>query len=96
MDTPDYSDDYTGPRLSQKYQQYESDNSHAYTDDTLTVTMYLAALVVAIGMYYVLRHYKINLVMTTTNGTKTFDETRAVVISVMAGILVLLAFRLFR
>ena len=56
---------------------------------------YAVAVGVAALAYFLLQQYKPDFVLSTKNGVKQFDMTRAVIASVVAGLLTLLAFHLF-
>ena len=63
--------------------------------DNRQMIMYAVAVGVAVLAYFLLQNYKPDFVMSTSNGQKEFDQTRAIIASVIAGLLVILGYHLF-
>ena len=63
--------------------------------DNTHLMVYALAAVVAGVCYYLLQQYQPELVTRVENGMRVFDQTRAIVASVVAGLLVVLAHYLF-
>jgi uncharacterized membrane protein YdjX (TVP38/TMEM64 family) len=56
--------------------------------------VYAAAVVVAVLAFYLMKRHTPDLVMSTVDGKKEFDRTRAIVASVVVGLLVVLGHHL--
>ena len=54
--------------------------------------MYAVAVAVAVAAYFLLQNYKPDFVMSTENDQKKFDQTRAIIASVVAGLVVILGY----
>lgn len=66
-----------------------------YTDNT-HLMVYAGAVAVAVGVYYVLMNkYTPSLVTTTTNGVETVDRNRVLAASLLAGLLVVVGYKLY-
>lgn len=65
--------------------------------DTQT-TMYIVAIIVAIAAYFILKQMQPEFVMSTSgdNGAKKFDETRAIIASIVAGLIVILIYNMMQ
>jgi hypothetical protein len=64
------------------------------TFDNNQMLVYFFALAVAVVVYFLLQKFQPNFVTSTVNGVKSFDSTRAVISSIIAGLLVILLFHL--
>lgn len=69
----------------------EAEGSSSGLDNT-QLMMYGIAIAVAVLSYFLLQQYQPAFVMVAQNGQKTFDMTRAIIISVVAGLLVILCY----
>lgn len=74
----------------------EAEGEYSENVDNQQLMMYAVAVGVAIVAYLLMQHYKPNFVMATVNGQKQFDQTRAVIASVVVGLLVILGYHLFK
>ena len=54
------------------------------------VVVYALAGVVAVAVYFLLQYYSPAVVTVTVNGEKKFDQVRAIIIAVIAGLAVVL------
>jgi hypothetical protein len=70
-------------------------SSYSGDVDNQQMIMYAVAVGVAVLIYFLLQNYKPDLVMSTSNGKKQFDQTRAIISAVVAGLLVILGYHLF-
>ncbi len=61
-------------------------------------TMYIVAIIVAIATYFLLKNVQPEFVMSTSgdNGIKKFDETRAIIASIVAGLIVILIYNMMQ
>jgi len=64
--------------------------------DNQQMMMYAVAVAVAALAYFVMQKYKPEFVMSTVDGVKQFDQMRAAIASVIAGLLVILGHHLLR
>ena len=62
--------------------------------DNHHLLMYAVAAVVAVAVYFLLKCYKPQFVLSKKNGDHKVDELRAVISSVVAGLLVVLVYHL--
>ena len=58
--------------------------------DNKQMIVYAVAIGVAVLTYYLLHQYKPSIVMSTKDNVKQLDQTRVIIASVVAGLLVLL------
>lgn len=65
------------------------------SSDDKEMTMYLVALASAVVAYFLFQYYQPEFVLTVQNGVRVFDKTRALIASVVVGLLVLLGYNLF-
>ena len=64
--------------------------------DNNQMMMYAVAVAVAVAVYFLLQNYQPEFVMSTVNGQKQFDMTRAVIASVVAGLVVILGYHMYQ
>lgn len=77
----------TGMSSKGSYRSYGSDNTQMY--------VYLGALAAAVASYFLLQNYQPNFVMTTDgNGMKMFDQTRAMILSAVVGLVVVVGYHM--
>ena len=76
-------------------QESEGESVFSEKIDNKQMIMYVVAVAVATAVYFLLQNYKPDIVMSTSNGQKNFDQTKAIIASVIAGLLVILCYHLF-
>jgi len=76
-------------------QEAEGESSYSEKIDNRQMIMYAVAVGAAVLAYFLLQNYKPNFVMSTTNGQKQFDQTRAIIAAVVVGLLMILGYHLF-
>ena len=79
-------------------QEAAGETGSEYGGNNNQMIMYLVAIAVAIGGYFLLKNYQPEFVMSVSgdNGTKQFDETRAMIASAIAGLVVILVYNLMQ
>ncbi|KKL59416.1 hypothetical protein LCGC14_2215570 [marine sediment metagenome] len=73
-------------------QESEGETSEFGKLDNQQLIMYAVAVAIAVGAYFLLQNYKPDFVMSTENGQKKFDQTRAIIASVVVGLVVILCY----
>ena len=67
-----------------------------YKIDNNQMMMYGIAIAVAVAVYFLLQNYQPGFVMSTVNGQKQFDMTRAAITAVVAGLVVILGYKMYQ
>lgn len=73
-------------------QESEGQSLESEKIDNQQMMMYAVAVGVAALAYFLMHHYQPDFVLSTKDGQKQFDQTRAVIASVVVGLLVILAY----
>ena len=76
----------------------ESEEGSEYSEkvDNQQMIMYAVAAGVAVVAYFLLQNRKPDFVMSTIDGQKQFDQMRAIIASVIAGLLVILGYNIIK
>lgn len=74
---------------------HHSDSLLGLSLDNTSLLVYGVAVLVGVVAYYLLHRYQPMVVTRVENGLRVFDQTRAIIASVVAGLLVVLAHYLY-